>query len=167
MLETERLTLSRLSYDDAQFIFDLVNEPAFKQFIGVRKVHTLDDAKAYLRNGPMDNYEKHGFGLYLVCLRENGTPVGICGLVKREDLEFPDLGFAFLQAYWSNGFAHESSVATIGYAREQLGLSRIIAIVNGDNRKSISLLKKLGFGFEKMTRLRGESADICRYALDL
>lgn len=167
MLETERLKLSKLSYDDCEFILDLVNEPSFKRYIGDRGVRTLDDAREYLRKGPIGSYESNGFGLYLVSLRDDETPLGICGLVKREEFDYPDLGFAFLEQHWANGYAYESSVAAIEHAGKELGFTHIIAMADGDNESSLRLLEKLGFHFDQMVRMPGESEDICGYVLDI
>jgi len=167
MLETERLTLSPLSYRDSEFILELVNEPAFIRFIGDRHVRTLEDAKEYLRKGPIESYELNGFGLCLVGRKDDQAPLGMCGLVKREAFEYPDLGFAFLEKYWANGYAHESSLAMIDHAANELGLKRIIAIADADNRSSISLLHKLGFHFEHMVCMPGETKELCRYARDI
>jgi RimJ/RimL family protein N-acetyltransferase len=167
MLETERLTLSRLSYDDCEFILELVNEPAFVKYIGDRGIRTLDDAKDYLRKGPIDSYELNGFGLYRVSRKEDEASLGMCGLVRREEFDYPDLGFAFLEKHWAKGYAYESSLATIEHAAEELGLTHIIAMTNADNESSIALLKKLGFHYEQMVRMPGENREICRYALDI
>ena len=93
--------------------------------------------------------------------------LGICGLVKRNELPHPDLGFAFLQANWGNGYAIESSRAVLRHAASELGLLRVIAIVDEDNEASIRLLSKLGFKFEKMVRMTGETQDICQYQIAL
>ncbi|MDA0679412.1 MAG: GNAT family N-acetyltransferase [Proteobacteria bacterium] len=167
MMETERLELAQLSYDDCEFVRDLVNEPSFIRYIGDRGVRSLDDAYEYLRKGPLDSYEKHGYGLYRVCHRCDTTPLGICGLVKRDEFPHPDLGFAFLERHWGRGYAYESSLATLDHARNKLALKHIIAVADGDNEASIKLLRKLGFQFEDMVRMSGESKEICRYALDL
>jgi ribosomal-protein-alanine N-acetyltransferase len=100
VLETERLVLSRLTPHDAAFIFELVNEPSFIQNIGDRNVRTHDDAVRYIQQGPMASYEQNGFGLYLVELKQLAIPIGICGPLKRETLEHPDIGFAFLPRFW-------------------------------------------------------------------
>lgn len=167
MLETERLILSQLSYDDSDFILELLNEPAFKKYIGDRGVRTLEDAAGYLRNGPMDSYERHGFGLYRVRRKTDRASVGMCGLVKRDNFEYPDLGFAFLERHWANGFAYESSCATIEHARKELGLTHVIAVANADNDSSVRLLGKLGFRYERMVCMPGETTEICRFSLDL
>ena len=167
MIETERLNLSRLSYDDCEFILDLVNEPAFKKFIGDRGIRTLEDAKDYLRKGPIGSYECHGFGLYLVSRKDDLVSLGMCGLVKREEFEYPDLGFAFLERHWANRYAYESSLATIEYAGSGLGLTHIIAMADADNESSIKLLQKLGFRYESRVCMPGEKKEVCRYGLDI
>src|ERR1041384_1107267 len=98
VLETERLSLRHLTVDDAQFILKLLNEPSFLRYIGDKQVRNLKDAEAYILNGPVASYERHGFGLYLVELKESYTPIGMCGFLKRDELPDPDIGFAFLPA---------------------------------------------------------------------
>jgi len=150
MLETERLILRRFTVDDAQFVLTLVNEPSFLRYIGDKKIRNLEDARQYILSGPVASYERHGFGLCLVELRDSHTPIGMCGLLKREELPQPDIGFAFLPDFWNKGFAFEAASAVLNDARERLKLATLLAIVNPDNEASIRLLGKLGFTFERM-----------------
>ena len=166
VIETERLVLSRLSADDAEFILELLNEPSFLRFVGDKGVRTLDDARTYINGGPVDSYERFGFGLYLVVLKDDGSPIGICGLVKRDSFENADIGFAFRPAYWSKGYAVESTAAVLAYATTVLGLKRVIAITSPDNLKSIHVLEKIGLRFEKMARLSENGADLKLFVLD-
>src|SRR5262245_14852779 len=106
--ETERLLLRRFTVDDAQFILTLLNEPSFLRYIGDKQVRSLEDARQYIMNGPVASYERYGFGLLLVELRESRTPIGMCGLLKREGLPEPDIGFALLPDFWNKGFAYEA-----------------------------------------------------------
>ena len=152
-LETERLLIRRLSVDDAEFILTLLNEPSFLRYIGDKKVRNLDDARQYILNGPAASYEKHGFGLNLVELEASHTPIGMCGLLKREELPDPDIGFAFLPDFWNKGLAFEAANAVLHDARENLSLERILAITSLDNEASIKLLQRLGFKFEKIIEL--------------
>jgi len=152
-IETERLLLCQLTADDAPFILELLNEPSFLRFIGDKGVRTLDDARDYILKGPIDSYERRGFGLYLVKLRDGGVPIGICGLVKRDALEDVDIGFAFLPSFWSRGYALESAAAVMNYGRAVIGLNRIVGITDPDNASSIRLLEKLGLQFERMVQL--------------
>jgi len=150
ILETERLLLRRLTKDDAAFILELLNEPAFLENIGDRGARTLADARRYIARGPVASYRKFGFGLYLVELKESGAPIGICGLLKRDWLKDVDIGFAFLQKFWWQGYARESAAAVMHYGWTTLRLKRIVAITKPTNQASITLLEKLGLRFEKI-----------------
>jgi ribosomal-protein-alanine N-acetyltransferase len=167
LLETARLALRNLSEDDAPFMLALLNEPSFIRNIGDRGVRTLDDARDYITRGPVASYARFGFGLYMVELKARRAPIGICGILKRDALPAPDIGFAFLPAYWSQGYAFESASAVKDYARGPLGVTRLLAIVNPANSGSIRLLEKLGFTYESLTRLGAESSDVKLYSCAL
>ena len=109
--ETERLLLRLLATDDAAFILELLNEPSFVANIGDKGVRNLADACQYLLTGPIKSYEQNGFGLWLVALQETLTPIGMCGLIKREGLDDPDVGYALLPKFWSQGYAFEAAAA--------------------------------------------------------
>lgn len=160
VLESERLVLREFDLEDAQFILELLNEPAFVRFIGDKGVRTLADAREYLQKGPLDSYRRFGFGLYLASLREDGTPIGMCGLVKREGLADVDVGFALRSRYWSQGYAAEAAAAVLDYGRRTLNLGRIVAIAAPDNRASIAVLERIGLTFERMVRLSGEGPEL-------
>ena len=149
ILETERLALRHLSAGDAEFLIELLNDPAFIQNIGDRGVRTTADAHAYIQNGPAASYAKNGFGLSLVILKETGESIGVCGLIKRDALEDVDIGYAFLPRYRSMGYAVESTLAVKKYATDVIGLERLVAIVDPNNFSSIRVLEKIGFTFEK------------------
>lgn len=162
--ETARLILRWLDTNDSAFILELVNEPSWIRYIGDRGVRTLPDAMRYIQNGPMDMYQRLGFGLYRVELKELGVPIGICGLIKREGLEDVDLGFAFLPTFWRKGYALESASAVMSYARTALGLARIVAVLSRDNDRSVKLLEKLGFRAEGTVRLQPDGEELALYA---
>ncbi|QWH18579.1 N-acetyltransferase [Bacillus mycoides] len=163
VLETERLTLRWLDVKDAPFILELVNDPAWIQFIGDKEVRNLEDAKNYILNGPVDMYNKVGFGLYLVERKEDLTPLGMCGLIKRDSLEDVDIGFAFLEKFRSKGYGYESAAAVIEYGVQKLGLKRIVAITSIDNAASGTLLEKVGLRFEKTISDSGEDLKLFGY----
>ena len=160
ILKTERLRLRKFSIADAEFILRLLNEPSFIQNIGDKGVRNLDDARAYVLNGPIASYDKFGFGLWLVESRESGIPMGMCGLLKRDALEDVDIGYAFVPEFWSKGYALEAASAVMLYASKPLGLKRVVAITDPDNQSSIRLLEKIGFGFERMIRLTEDAPEI-------
>jgi [ribosomal protein S5]-alanine N-acetyltransferase len=166
ILETARLLLRQFSADDSEFICELVNEPSFIQNIGDRGVRTLEDARAYILNGPVASYAKNGFGLYLVILKETGESIGMCGLIKRDGLNDVDIGYAFLPRFWSKGYAVESALAVKDYARDVIGLKRLVAITDPANEGSIRVLEKIGLRFEKMVRLSADDIDLKLFAID-
>jgi RimJ/RimL family protein N-acetyltransferase len=171
VIHTARVSLRELDFGDAEFILELLNEPSFIRNIGDKGVKTLADARNYILQGPMDSYARNGFGLYAACLRHDalgtpaGTPIGICGLVKREGLNEPDVGFAFLARYWSKGYAVESAAAVVAHAREALNLLRIVAITSPDNAQSIAVLEKIGLKFERTIRLADHSPELKLFGL--
>jgi RimJ/RimL family protein N-acetyltransferase len=167
ILETERLFLRQFSVEDAAFILRLLNEPSFIRNIGDRGVRTLEDARAYIMRVPIGSYERNGFGLYLVMLKESGESIGMCGLIKREELEDVDIGYAFLPEYWSKGYAVESALAVKEYARDVIGLKRLVAITDPENQGSIRVLEKIGLRFEKMVRLSEDDIELKLLAADI
>jgi RimJ/RimL family protein N-acetyltransferase len=145
--------------DDAGFVLELLNDPAWLQHIGDRGVRTLADARAYLRKGPLASYARNGFGFNLVELKSTGEPIGGCGLIKRETLADVELGFAFLPQFRGIGYAEEAARATLKNARQLLGFERIVAVVAPENTRSIGLLRKLGFSYERSLRLAPDDPD--------
>lgn len=167
ILETERLLIRPLTAEDADFILELLNDPAFIQNIGDKNVRSLDDARAYIRNGPIASYAKHGFGLCLAILKETGESMGICGLIKRNELEHVDIGYAFLPRYRSKGYGLESARAMKEYAKEKVGLKQLVAIVDPVNQSSIRMLEKLDMTFEKMIKLSGDAIELKLFSCEL
>ena len=162
VLETERLLLRHLSAadpDDAAFILRLLNEPSFLANIGDRGVRTLPDARAYILNGPLASYERHGFGLFCVERRHDGSRIGICGLLKRDTLPDVDIGFAFLPEHWGQGHAIEAARAVMEWGRRVHGLTRIVAINAPGNAASVRVLDKLGMRLEGRVRI-GEGDEV-------
>ena len=145
---------------DAEFVFRLLNTPKFIKYIGDRGVRSADEAAEFIENRYRQSYRDNGFGLYTVELKPDGTQIGICGFVKRDYLEYPDIGFAFLPEFEGNGYGTEAAAATLKFGREKLGLTRILAITSQDNDASVRLLEKLGFTFERLIENGGETVKL-------
>jgi len=164
VFETPRLRLRPLEAADAAFILELVNEPDWLRYIGDRGVRDLDGAGRYITDGPAAMIARHGFGLLAVTLKADDTPVGICGLLQRDTLPGPDLGFALLARHAGKGYGHEAAAATLAWGQDGFGLTRLLAITSQDNTRSIRLLEDLGFRFEQIQRHPGEDRDTWVYA---
>jgi RimJ/RimL family protein N-acetyltransferase len=149
-LTTARLRLRPLELGDAPFILELLNEDDFIRYIADRGVRDLAGAEGYLRDGPLRMYTDHGVGLMHASRCEDGVAVGFCGLLVRDHLEYPDLGFAFLKAFRGQGYATEAGRALVEHGERELGHRTLLAITHPDNAASIAVLGKLGFRFDRM-----------------
>jgi RimJ/RimL family protein N-acetyltransferase len=166
VLETERLNLRRLEAGDAAFILELLNDESFLRHIGDKGVRTIEDAVRYILTVPIESYARHGFGLWLVELKASGTPVGICGLVKRDTLPDADIGYAFLPRFRASGYAAESAAAVLSYGLNALGLRRLLAVTQPENAGSIRVLEKIGLKFERRVRLSADAPELMLFASD-
>ncbi|THD56146.1 GNAT family N-acetyltransferase [Phenylobacterium sp.] len=158
ILATERLILSELTAEDAPFILELLMSRGFRENIGDRGVRDLDGAKSYIERAQA-GYAANGFGLWRCDITATGEAAGLCGLVKRDGLQHPDVGYAFLEAFWGRGYASESAAASLAYGRGTLGLPVIVAITTPANLGSIAVLKKIGLRNAGLMRLPGYDHD--------
>ena len=166
-LETERLSLRRLTLDDAPFVAALYNEPSFLENIGDRGVRNTEDAQRFLREGPLAMFQRCGFGLWHVSRRADGTAIGMCGLLKRDSLPDADIGYAYFPAYWGQGYASEAVAGTLRHAARAFGLRRVMGVVSRGNTASIRVLEKAGMRFERMQAMDPGEPEVCLYAVEL
>jgi RimJ/RimL family protein N-acetyltransferase len=167
ILKTERLILRELIEDDAGFILELFNTDDWKKNIGDRNINLIEEARDYIVNGPIKSYAEHGFGLSLVALKPQFVPIGICGLLKRDSLEDPDIGFALLPEYYRQGFGYEIASATLKHASEEWAIPKVSAITIPENTASIRLLEKLNLKFQKKIQLKGESVELLLFRTNI
>ncbi|PHS15395.1 MAG: hypothetical protein COA86_13980 [Kangiella sp.] len=162
LIKSTRLVIREFNHEDAEFIIKLLNEPSFIENIADKGIKNQQDAIKYLNDGPIASYKKFSFGLWLVELlpeahsKRNPIPIGMCGLLKREELEDVDLGYAFLPNYCGKGYAEESAKVVLETAKKQFNLNRVVAITKVGNQSSEKLLGKLGFNYEKRLQLYGD-----------
>lgn len=154
--QTHRLLINHFTPDDAPFILRILNTPGWLQFIGDRNVKTLEVAQQYTQDKLINGYEKFGFGMYAVRLKETNETIGMCGLVKRDHLQHVDIGYAFLPEFGGKGYALEATAAVLRYANETLTFDPILAIVTPGNLGSIKLLEKLDFALQGNIIQNGE-----------
>ena len=164
IVETERLRLRALTLDDTAFIIELVNSPGWIKYIGDRNIKTEEQAIHYLENGPIKSYHEHGFGLLMVETKKCNQQIGMCGILKRDTLEHPDIGYALLPAFTGNGYAFEMAHAVLQYATIQLKLSTIFAITVPENMRSIKILEKIGWIFMKRIQLPNSHEELLLYS---
>jgi RimJ/RimL family protein N-acetyltransferase len=164
---TSRLTVRELTHDDAPFIRELVNDPAWLRFIGDRNVHSDEAARGYIDKVRDGGYAKHGFGLWRVESSATGEPLGLAGLLRRDWLEHVDVGFAFLERHRGRGYAREAVAAVLELARTRFGLARVVAIATTDNVASHRVLEAAGFRLERLVREPGTGDELNLFAREL
>jgi len=159
VIASTRLLLRQICLEDAPLILEVLTDPDFIAYVGDRGVHDLAAAQRYIAAGVHSSYCAHGFGMYLVELRVNAAPLGICGLLRRDSHPDVEIGFAFLPRARGQGYALEAARATVGYARDTLALDRIVALTAPHNERSIRLLEHLGFRCERIVRFAPQGPD--------
>jgi [ribosomal protein S5]-alanine N-acetyltransferase len=165
-IDTSRLCLRWLGVEDAAFIQRLLNDPGWLRFIGDRGIDNLDDARKYIEEGPSAMYRQYGFGLNRVALNRSDRPIGICGLLRREQLADADLGYAFLPEFRHRGYAYEAACAVLQHGFTELEQKRIAAIASADNEASLRLLDRLGFRYQRPFEAEAENASADLYLLE-
>lgn len=153
VITTERLILREVILADAEFILELYNEPSYIEGIGDKQIYTIDKAIEYIANTFTQSYQDNGYGMYLVTLIDVGTPIGICGLIRRDYRDDLELGYGFSKAFWSNGYANEAASSVLEYGKSQLNAKEFIAVTSMSNQASIKTLIHLGFTFNKIEKL--------------
>jgi len=149
--ETERLRIGPLAYKNALFILELVNTPGWLKFIGDRNLKNTADARAYIQK--IKNLVNVKY--WTVYLKDENRPIGIITFIKRDYLDQPDIGFAFLPRFTKAGYAIEATAAVLNSLRTDQGLKSILATTLPDNIDSIGLLVKLAFRLEKQVTVDG------------
>lgn len=167
IFETERLGLHKFTPDHAAFVLQLLNSPDYLKYIGDKGVRTEADARKYIMGGPMLAMEQYGYGFSVVYLKEQQLAIGGCGLINREGLTSPDIGFAFLPGFIGRGFGYEIAKATLDYAKLELHLPRVLGITLPENLPSIGLLKKIGLEYQRRLHLPGDKHELMLFSRDL
>ncbi|WP_052248529.1 GNAT family N-acetyltransferase [Chryseobacterium taiwanense] len=161
--ETERLIIRPMSLDDGAFILDLYNRPKFIQFIGDRNIKTVSDAEEYIRNKFLPQFEKLGFGNYLLITKEGNHKIGGVGIFERDGLDIVDIGFSLLDEYEGKGYAYEGALKVKSIGMDDFGLKKLSAITAKENFSSQKLIEKLGLKFKKHVTLPGEDEELRYY----
>lgn len=167
ILETDRLSLHQFETEDATFLLEVMNHPDYHRFIGNRNLRSVEDAEVYINEKMISVYEKQGFGFWMARLRESGERAGFAGVLQRDVLGEPDVGYALHEKFWRQGLAQEATRGVLKYARETLNFSKVCAITDVENHASINVLLKCGFEFLERRRVFEDDDELNIYTLDL
>ena len=142
-LETQRLRLRLFTLDDLQIMFTLNSDPDVIKYAD-EPVKDLAEAKQRLMEGPLADYEKYGYGRFAVELKETGKVIGFCGIKYLPEIDLPEVGYRYLKEYWGRGIGTEAAQVCVDFAREDLKIEKLIALIVPENIGSIRVAEKLG-----------------------
>lgn len=163
LMQNEQIYLRRFIQDDAAFMHNLMNQKAWLGQIGDRNIASIQDAKRYLQQGPIKDYQQHGFGLYLIADRNSDIPLGTCGLLKRSYLSAPDIGFAISQPHAKKGYGFMASLMVLKHAKQQCNINELFATTKQSNQASKGLLTKLGFAQLQLLKVADEDLPLALF----
>lgn len=159
--ETARLRMRAMVVDDAEAFFALNSHPDVMRHTGEPPLTSVEQARAAIADYP--DFDTVGYGRWCCVLKDTDRLIGFCGLKYLDDLEEVDVGYRLLPEYWGKGLATEACAATLTYGFDEVGLSRIIALVLPENPASIRVLEKVGMTREGPLEIDGLHA--LRYAI--
>lgn len=143
-LVTERLVLRLFTPDDVQAMYDLNSDPEVIKYAEAAPVRDLHEAREKLESGPLLDYEKYGYGRFAVEDRETGKVIGFCGIKYIPEIGLPEIGYRLVRSYWGRGLCTEAARACVDYARLDLKIGKLVALIMPENIASIRVAEKLG-----------------------
>jgi RimJ/RimL family protein N-acetyltransferase len=155
---TPRLAFREMTPDDLDDMGALLGDPEVMRFYP--RPRTRDESLAWIAwNQRL--YREHGFGLWLLTLRETGEFVGNCGLTPQvvDGTAEVEIGYHVRAALQGRGLATEAAAACRDLARDALRVERLIAIIDPRNRPSQRVAEKLGLALERETGNQGRWSD--------
>ena len=156
-LETERLKLRWHTHDDLEIMYKLNTDPDVIRYAD-DPVKDMDEARQRLEEGPLSDYEKYGYGRFAVELKETGEVIGFCGIKYLPEIDLPEVGYRYLKEYWGKGIGTEAAQVCVEFAREDLNIKKLIALIIPENIASIKVAEKLGMKRGPLIHIYGVDA---------
>lgn len=155
ILTTKRCIVRETTEEDIDSFYRIYAEPEITAYM--EDLYADREAElAYIREYREKVYGFYGYGMWTLLLRD-GTVIGRAGISWREGFDLPELGFVVGVPWQRQGYAYEACSAILRYAREELAISRVQALVMRGNEGSLSLCRRLGFRQEGERYLAGKA----------
>ncbi|NRD75713.1 GNAT family N-acetyltransferase [Shewanella sp. VB17] len=146
--ETQRLIIREFNLDDAKAVYHFNAPTEVNRFTGdAGMCESLTDAENIIRDRWLVDYKKFGFGRWAVVLKESNEVIGFCGFKNESRINAIDIGYRFHPEYWGTGYATESNLACIEYAKKHMELDQVFGDAVDENIASINVLVKLGMHY--------------------
>ena len=147
-ITTARMILRPFVMDDAQPLFEIVNERDIFQYFPNKAPWLLEKCERYI-NFQNRHWEKLGYGHWALTLAETGRLFGWCGLEFLEDTNETEIGYLLSRSFWGKGYATEAASSSIQFGKNEVGLQEIIGLTDPLNIASQRVLKKSGLIFTR------------------
>jgi RimJ/RimL family protein N-acetyltransferase len=150
ILETPRVVLRHLVLSDLADLYSLYKDPGIRRYFPEGTL-TLEETKEEL-DWFLGGHPKHPeLGLWATVLKENGTFIGRCGLLPWTIEEQYEVEVAYMlgKPWWGQGLATEAAGGIARHAFDNLKLTRLIALIDENNERSIKVAERIGMAFEK------------------
>ena len=168
IIDTGRLILRRFTLDDLPAFYQLCSRPEIIRYAQSTPLASMEEARAFMLAAPFQDYATYGYGRFACVWKDSAEVIGFSGLKYVPEIGDTELGYRFLPEFWGRGLATEAGRASIEFARADLGLSRLVAMVHPDNLASARVLTKLGFAVEKQLRYSGlQDVEVNLFSMDL
>ena len=142
-LETKRLRLRLFTHDDLPVMHLLNTDPDVIKYAD-DPAEDLEETRRRLEEGPLSDYKKYGYGRFAVELKETGEVIGFCGIKYLPEIDLPEVGFRYLKTYWGKGIGTEAARVCVDFARQDLKIKKLVALIIPENIASIRVAEKLG-----------------------
>lgn len=156
-LETTRLRLRLFTHDDLEIMFSLNTDPDVIKYAD-SPARDMEEVRQRLEQGPLSDYKKYGYGRFAVELKETGNVIGFCGIKYLPEIDLPEVGFRYLKQYWGKGIGTEAAKVCVDFARDDLKIEKLIALIIPENTASIRVAEKLGMTRGPLIHIYGEEA---------
>jgi len=157
-LETPRLRLRLFTYDDVEIMYTLGSDPEIIKYAETEPAKDLEEARRRLEEGPLYDYEKYGYGRFAVEFKETGKVIGFCGIKYLPEIDLPEVGYRYLTEYWGKGIGTEAARACVEFARQDLQIRKLVALIMPENIASIRVAEKLGMTRGPLIHIYDEDA---------
>ena len=156
-LETTRLRLRLFTHDDLQVMYILGTDTDVIKYSDT-PAKNMEEVRQRLEQGPLADYKKYGYGRFAVELKETGEVIGFCGIKYLPEIDLPEVGFRYMKEYWGRGIGTEAAEVCVGFARDDLKIRKLIALIIPENIASVRVAEKLGMTKGPLIHIYGEDA---------
>ena len=162
ILETKRLILREYTLEDFDDLYEILSDHITMSHYP--KPYDKNGVKRWL-NWSIDNYQKYGFGLWAVVLKETGKFIGDCGLTIQniDNEQLPEIGYHINKKYWRQGYASEAAIAVRDWAFKNTNYKALYSYMNHTNVGSYGVAKKIGM--KKIKEYKDENEFLYVYSI--